>query len=143
MLWHPKQDMHYSPNLSVIKIWYKAQLMSYLGFIYSVELKNSHQNASEWHVIFKLKIIIKLFYSNILILRDFYLFFPPIGLSCNIMAIITKWKNCEYYMKSMIKLFSILLAILTLVGCGLKGPLYYPNEQSRTFVQSNDVSNIA
>ena len=46
-------------------------------------------------------------------------------------------------MKSMIKLFSILLAIWTLVGCGLKGPLYYPNEQSSTFVQSNDVSNIA
>ncbi|WP_081299649.1 LPS translocon maturation chaperone LptM [Gilliamella sp. wkB112] len=33
-------------------------------------------------------------------------------------------------MKSSIKLLSVFLVILTLAGCGLKGPLYHPAEKT-------------
>ncbi|MCX8649161.1 lipoprotein [Gilliamella sp. B2776] len=39
-------------------------------------------------------------------------------------------------MKSSIKLLSILLVTLTLLGCGLKGPLYIPAETSTISMDS-------
>lgn len=33
-------------------------------------------------------------------------------------------------MRSTIKLFSLCLLVLTLVGCGLKGPLYHPTDNA-------------
>lgn len=33
-------------------------------------------------------------------------------------------------MKSIIKLLSVCFVILALVGCGLKGPLYHPDEKA-------------
>lgn len=46
-------------------------------------------------------------------------------------------------MKFFLKLIATFLVVFTLVGCGLKGPLYYPADESATAVQSNDISKIA
>lgn len=56
--------------------------------------------------------------------------FAALCLSCNIDSIIKNGKNCEYCMKSTIKLLSICFVTLALVGCGLKGPLYRPVEKT-------------
>ncbi|WP_141674405.1 LPS translocon maturation chaperone LptM [Gilliamella sp. wkB108] len=46
-------------------------------------------------------------------------------------------------MKSSIKLLSVFLVIMTLVGCGLKGPLYYPTQEANTSIQSDIVNHTA
>ncbi|MBI0027326.1 lipoprotein [Gilliamella sp. B14448G11] len=43
-------------------------------------------------------------------------------------------------MKSSIKLLSILLITLTLLGCGLKGPLYMPAENSTASMDSDSIN---
>ena len=43
-------------------------------------------------------------------------------------------------MKSALKLFSLFLVIFTLLGCGLRGPLYYPADQSNAIIESNDTN---
>jgi predicted small lipoprotein YifL len=46
-------------------------------------------------------------------------------------------------MKSFLKLVAASFAVFTLVGCGLKGPLYFPADQSNASIQSNDINKIA
>ncbi|MCX8641121.1 MULTISPECIES: LPS translocon maturation chaperone LptM [unclassified Gilliamella] len=40
-------------------------------------------------------------------------------------------------MKSSIKLLSLVLVILTLLGCGLKGPLYMPAQKSNASINTH------
>jgi len=46
-------------------------------------------------------------------------------------------------MKFFLKFVAIFLVVFTLVGCGLKGPLYYPADESAAAIESNNINKIA
>ncbi|MFQ0997337.1 LPS translocon maturation chaperone LptM [Gilliamella sp. CG25] len=45
-------------------------------------------------------------------------------------------------MKSLIKLLSMFLFILSIVGCGLKGPLYHPTEASNNQTDQSTMKSL-